>query len=73
MSAAVARLFLAAVCLVGLTIVSTGCQQSNPAGRDELVVAAASSLRFAFQHIAASFEQQAGAQGDCNLWDPAAV
>ncbi len=62
MSAAVARLFLAAVCLVGLTIVSTGCQQSNPAGRDELVVAAASSLRFAFQHIAASFEQQAGAK-----------
>ena len=60
MSAAVARLFLAAVCLVGLTIVSTGCQQSNPAGRDELVVAAASSLRFAFQDIAAAFEQRAG-------------
>ena len=62
LSAAAARLFLAAVCLVGLTIVSTGCQQSNPAGRDELVVAAASSLRFAFQHIAASFERQAGAK-----------
>ena len=62
MSAAAARLFLAAVCLVGLTIVSVSCQRTNPAGRDELVVAAASSLRFAFQHIAASFERQAGAK-----------
>ena len=62
LSAAAARLFLAAVCLVGLTIVSTGCQQSNPAGRDELVVAAASSLRFAFQDLAPDFERQAGAK-----------
>ena len=55
---AVARLFLAAICLAGL---SAGCQRTSPAGDDELIVGAASSLRFAFQDIAPAFEQQAGA------------
>ena len=59
---AVARLFLAAICLTGFASLSTGCQRSAPAGQDELVVAAASSLRFAFQDIAPAFEQQAGAR-----------
>lgn len=55
---AIARLLLAAVCLAFL---SAGCQRSTPAGDDELIVGAASSLRFAFQDIAPAFEQQTGA------------
>jgi len=39
---------------------SVGCQRATPAGQDELVVAAASSLRSAFEDIAAAFEQRTG-------------
>ena len=55
---AVPRLLLAAICLACL---SAGCQQSAPAGKDELIVGAASSLRFAFQDLAPAFERQTGA------------
>ncbi len=47
--------------MVGFFSAAAGCQRSSPAGQDELVVGAASSLRFAFKDIAPAFERRAGA------------